>query len=167
MLPIVALSIALAITPDPLVQTLARLNHDADPAVKKDVQPRLDAASKALAEGRRMLAIYQTATVLPLIEGAKFANARPVAERNSETSFEKTWKGDSELRATQKLPAIEPALLRAFAEGAILRKRNFYNASLDYARSTTAEAGYLGQSHGQRALLAFLQPLSTRQESPA
>jgi hypothetical protein len=164
MLSLFALTIALATAPDPLVQIIERLNHEVDASVKRDAQPRLDAASKAASEGRRMLAIYQTATVLPMIEAAKFANARPEAERNDEAAFEKTWKSDEALRAPEKLSPLEPALLRAFAEGSVLRGRNFYNASLDYARSTTAESGfyYLGRAHAEHALIAALQTLSTK-----
>jgi hypothetical protein len=159
-----ALAIALAVTPDPLVQTIERLKHEVDDSIKRDAQPRLDAASKALGEGRRMLAIYQTATILPLIEGAKFENARPAAERKSETSFEAVWKHDSGLEAIGKLPPLEPALLRAFAEGSGMRRRNFYNASLDFSHSTSAESGfnYLGRAHGEKALVAFLETLSTK-----
>lgn len=159
---LLALTVALAMTPDPLVQTIERLNHDAVP-IAKEAQPRLDAAAKALASGRRMLAIYQVATILPTIEAAKFANELPEAERSSEPAFEKAWNRDASLKSEQKLPPLEPALVRAFAEGSLLRGRNFYNASLDYARSTTAESGfyYLGRAHGEQALLATLRTLST------
>jgi hypothetical protein len=169
MLSLLAVTIALAVAPDPLVRTIERLNHEVDATTKRDAQPRLDAASKALAERRRMLAIYQTATVLPMIEAAKFANARPEAERNSEASFEKAWKSEDALRQMETLPPLEPSLLRAFAEGSILRSRNFYNASLDYARSTTPDSGfyYLGRAHGERALITALQTFSTVSRAPA
>jgi hypothetical protein len=164
-----ALTIALAISPDPLVQTIERLNHEMDDSIRKDAQPRLEAATKALGEGRRMLAIYQTATILPAIEASKFANARPAADRNSETSFEAAWKHDSGLEAIGKLPPLEPALVRGFAEASQLRRRNYYNASLDFARSTNPESGfqYLGRAHGEEALVAFLRSISTTSTVPA
>lgn len=162
MLAALTFALALGAAPDPLEQTIERLRHDAGDA-KGETQTRLDAASKALAKGRRLLAVYQTATILPSIEGTKFTSAFPEPERNSEASFEKVWKRESALNAEEKLPQLAPALVRAFAEGSLLRKRNFYNASLDFARSTTAESGfgYLGRAHGEESLITSLRALST------
>ncbi|HEX3583582.1 MAG TPA: hypothetical protein VH087_17575 [Thermoanaerobaculia bacterium] len=164
MLATAALALLLAATSDPLVRTIERLHQEAGSS-----QPRLDAASKALDKGRRLLAIYQTATILPSIEGEKFANGFPKAERDSEASFEKEWKRENELNTEKKLTPIEPALLRAFGEGSLLRSRNFYHASLDFARSTTPESGfgYLGRAHGEESLIAFLRTLSTGSHVPA
>src|SRR5262249_34408037 len=60
-------------------------------------------------------------------------------------------------RRPAALSGIRPAAARALGEAARLQLREFYDASLDYGRSTTTRYGlyYVGAARAQREFIAF------------
>jgi hypothetical protein len=85
-------------------------------------------------------------------------------------AFEAEWTrvgaaigGDVEAPASEALRGVQSSALRALGEAALLQVRVYYEASLDYGRSTQPESGlfYLGAAQAQREFAAFCRTLST------
>ena len=167
MLITIALLSALANSPDPLADEIHRWseflksdksNSEAWSQVKPAVAPVITRAEDALRDGRRLLALQRFVAARTNLEAAAYAAARSDADRKDEARFEAEWKRLAPLATKQpSIGDIEPAALRAYTEASIPQVRAFYEASLEYGRSTMAEAGffYLGAAQAQRDFGAF------------
>jgi hypothetical protein len=124
-------------------------------------------AESALVRGDRELALEWLAQAWPDLEAVRFTMARPDSERQSLAAFEAEWRRE----AAELLPATPPTLdgvtpadVRAQGEAALPPVREYYEASADYARSTSPGAGvfYLGAAHAQRSFAELCRSLSER-----
>ena len=131
----------------------------------------LASADSALARGDRELALQRLAEVWADLEGARFLLRHDAGERGDMRAFEAEWKRQgATLEAPRGGPAahalecMAPAAVRAQAEAALPQARIYYDASLDYARSTSPAAGlfYLGTARGQREFVELCRTLAER-----
>src|SRR6202035_5658668 len=97
------------------------------------------------------------------------------AERRSEPAFEAEWaRMGGVLRADLGAPSaaafdgVRPAAARALGEAALPQVRAYYQASLDYGKSTEPASGlyYLGLAQAERELAAFCRTLSAPSSLP-
>lgn len=144
--------------------------------VRAAAAPLVAEAESALAHGQRLYALQRLAPARTNLAGWLYASRRPEGERAEFDRFEAEWKRmATELRAELAPTApdafarIEPAAIRAFAETAMPQVKVYYDASLDYGRSTTPEFGliYLGVAEAQRQFVAFLRSLPSRRSGRA
>jgi hypothetical protein len=162
---------------DPLAAEIGRWSKFVSTHPSKDenweqiesvVTPVLSSAEKALADGRRLLALQNLARARTLLAATVYVGEHP-AERKDEAAFEAEWKRmGAELRADLgatppgALEGLKPAAVRGLAEAALPQVRIYYDASLEYGRSTMPDAGlfYLGSARAQREFVAFCRTLS-------
>jgi hypothetical protein len=139
------------------------------PQITDAAKPVLTAAEKALADGRRLLALQRLAAVWPLLGGTVYTDEHTGLESRDEAAFEKEWKrmgreleGDLGSISPGAFDALRPAAVRALAEQARLMIRGCYDASLDYGRSTDLDSGllYIGTAVAQRDFMAFSRTVS-------
>ena len=137
--------------------------------VKEAVQPVLTAAEQALTDGRRLLALQKLAAVRPMLAATVYVGEHRGPESRDEAGLEAEWARmgkvlGSDLGATspRAFDGVRPAAVRALAEAALPQVRVFYEASLEYGRSTMPEFGlfYLGSARAQREFAAFCRSLS-------
>lgn len=133
--------------------------------IKPSAAPMLARASEALHDGRRLLALQRFAAARTNLEAAAYVTARGEAEQKSEAALTAEWKRLRALASASsrlRLDDIHPALLRGLAEAAVPQIRGFYEASLEYGRSTMPEAGYfyLGSARAQRDFVDLAKRLS-------
>lgn len=137
--------------------------------MKETSAPYIAGAETALAAGQRGLALYQLARTRLYLAGAEFVGKRSASERNDMAALEAAWKRSGRTLApdlsppsARTLARVSPAIVRAVAEIAYPQVHNYYYASLDFARNTTAESGfyYLGLAHGQEELLSLCRSMS-------
>lgn len=165
-------------TPDPLSAEIARWSrylatHDGRDENWQQIQtvatPVMAGAEKALADGRRYLALQRLAAVRPMLSATVYVGEHTGPEAKEESAFEAEWERmGRELRADLgaippgAFDAVRPAAVRATAEAAMPQVRVFYDASLDFGRSTDAESGlfYLGSARAQREFVAFARTLT-------
>jgi hypothetical protein len=90
-------------------------------------------------------------------------------ESKDESAFEAEWERmGRELRADLgaippgAFDAVRPAAVRAMAEAAMPQVRAFYDASLEFGKSTDVESGlfYLGSARAQHEFVAFARTLA-------
>jgi hypothetical protein len=126
-------------------------------------------AVEALRDGRRLLAMKRLATARADLETHAYMRARPAEQRRDMAGFEAEWtrlgevmRGELGEPSPADLDDIEPALVRAVGEAALLQVKGYYQASLDQGRSTTPTGGlfYLGSAHAQRELVNLCRTLS-------
>jgi hypothetical protein len=136
--------------------------------IRKNAEPVLASASKALSQGRTLLAINRLSAIWGDVEAGALVAAHPAA-RNDQAAFEAEWKRNAVLARRGAAPDLRPAYFRAHAEASLLQAPTFYNASLDYSRSTTPEAGlyYLGLAQGRRSFIDFLRSAAETTGRPA
>jgi hypothetical protein len=158
-------------TPDPLAAEIARETAvlkslpDSDDMLKQlhdAAGPVLARADEALRVGRRLLALQRLAPAYTNVAAAEYLRALPAPARDA-SGFEAEWARRG-LELTGSRPSaegLEPAAVRALAEAAIPQVKIFYDASLEYGRSTMAEAGlyYIGSAKGQLAFVEFARAL--------
>jgi hypothetical protein len=163
---------------DPLAVEIARWsafardNRSSDEnwtQVKQAVEPVLARASKALQDGQRSLALLRLASARVNLAASQYVAGRPAAERTDIAAFESEWARMGKVLAADRKPVspgalegLRPAAVRAIAEAAAPQVKTFYDASLDYARATTAQYGlfYVGNAAAQRDFVAFCRTLS-------
>lgn len=125
--------------------------------VKKGSGPLLARAESALRAGRRLLAMQRLAVARVNLEaGSRTAGVDPA-------SFEARWKSEgAALNQPLRLSSIQPALFRALAEIAAPQVHTYYEASLEYGRSTAPENGlyYLATAHAQKSFVEFTRRIS-------
>jgi len=137
--------------------------------VKGAVETPLARAAQALGEDRRLLALLRLAPARENLLASQYLLSRPAAERKDDAAFEAEWKrvgtllGDA-LRppSPSALEGVAPAAVRAIGEVALPQARVFYDASLDYGRSTMPDAGlfYLGSAQAARDTVELSRSLS-------
>jgi hypothetical protein len=162
---------------DPLAAEIARWNdflrsHPGEGVPWNDVrsgsEPVLARAETALRDGRRLLALYRLSAAREGLAAAAYLFERTAEQRKDTALFEAEWRRMGEvLRSELAAPTsstfdgVRPAAVRAIGEAALLQVRGYYEASLDYGRSTMLDAGfyYIGSAAAQRDLVAFLRGL--------
>ena len=168
-----ALAGACRAAPDPLTSELDRwsalLQHRtaADPAwgpIGQAAQPGLAGVREALGDGRRLLALDRLAAVRLKLEAASYVRERPAVQLHDGPAFTAEWvrmgtvlRDDLGKPSAAALASVHPAAVRAMAEAALPQVRGYYEASLDYGRSTTLQDGlsYLGEAAALRDFVAF------------
>jgi hypothetical protein len=137
--------------------------------VKRSVEPALGRAQKAQAEGRSLLAMLRLGSVHDNLAAATYLGQRPAEQRQDAAAFEAEWKRmGAELKPYLAPPAagafegVRPELLRAMAQAALPQVRIYYDASLEYGRSTTPDSGlyYLGAAQAARDFGSLARTLS-------
>ncbi|HET8646666.1 MAG TPA: hypothetical protein VFO85_14325, partial [Vicinamibacteria bacterium] len=142
--------------------------HQAPDALWKDVkqstEPALVRVQKALDEGHLLLALLRFAPVRENLAAAAYVGQRSPAQHQDMAAVEAEWKRMGGVLAAHLGPpapaaaaGLRPALVRALAEAALPQVRIYYEASVDYGRSTTPDAGlfYLGAAQAARDFAAL------------
>jgi hypothetical protein len=136
--------------------------------VKQVSEPILQRIERALQDGHRLLALQRLAVVRGNLAASEWAEGRPPGARADLAAFEAEWKRMGPALGKALAPprpddfaGMRPAALRAVAEAAAAQVRVFYNASLDYGRSTEPQYGlfYLGQAQAATDLVALCRRL--------
>jgi hypothetical protein len=135
-----------------------RENPSGDPfwkEIKDNEGPGLARAQQALAARRRLLALLRLAPVHEGLTAGRYVGERTPAQRKDPAAFEAEWARVGAALAERPPRALEdvrPALLRALLEAARPQARIYYDASLEYGRSTTPDSGlyYLGAALAAR-----------------
>jgi hypothetical protein len=136
--------------------------------VKQVSEPILQRIERALQDGHRLLALQRLAVVRGNLAASEWAEGRPPGARTDLAAFEAEWKRMGQALGKALAPprpddfaGIRPTALRAVAEAAAAQVRVFYNASLDYGRSTEPQYGlfYLGQAQAATDLVALCRRL--------
>jgi hypothetical protein len=152
---------------DPIAAEIQRLS--ADPKAEQ-IRPVLGRAEEDLRQGRRVLVLQRLLNARKALAESSYMGERSAAERKEMAGFEAEWKRmGTALRADLGNPSavaleeVEPAALRALGEAALPQVRVYYNASLDYGRSTAPDSGlyYLSTAQAQREVVAASRDLST------
>jgi hypothetical protein len=154
-------------------ETFLRTNPATDELwsqIKNVCEPAMARTEAALKDGRRLLALVRLASVQANLAAAAHAQRYSAAQNKDEAAFEAEWTrigstlGD-ELGPPSPgaLEGVQPAAVRAVGEAALPQVRVYYEASLDYARSTGPQYGlfYIGAAQAARELAAFCRTLST------
>ncbi len=132
-------------------------------SIKEGSVPLLERAEKALAVGHRNFALHLVSYVQANLAGEKYRSQAPGNSKSLE-DLEKEWrkKGPALQSATKPHFKQVPASVQAVAETSFSEVKPFYDSSLEYGKSTTAESGffYLGASQGR---LEFANSLATIQ----
>jgi len=142
--------------------------------VRDAARPALARADAALEAGRRRLALFELSRAMPLVDALGYMTAHGDAG-DSMDALEAEWNRMGGVLASAPAPegAAGPearsALAGALAEAALPQARIYYDASLDYARSTAPAAGlyYMGQGVAQEAFARFAERLPERGAGPA
>lgn len=137
--------------------------------IKEGTEPALARVQKALADDLRLLALLRLEQVQEGLAAAAYLGERTAEQRKDMAAFEAEWKrmaGALEAHLGSPQPGafdgVGPAAVRAMGEAALPRVRVYYDASLDYGRSTTPDSGlyYLGAAQAARDYAAFVRTLS-------
>jgi hypothetical protein len=163
--------------PDPIAAELARwaeyirTNTATDELwtqIKPGAETVLGRAEQALKQGHRLLALQRLAFVNENLSATTYIGQRTAEQRKDQAAFEAEWKRmGGELKPqraaadAKALEELKPAAVRAMAEAALPQVKIYYDASLDYGRSTTPDSGlyYLGAAQAQRQFAAFARTL--------
>ena len=137
--------------------------------IKQVTQPLITRAREALNDGRRLLALHRLAAARTNLAAAAWVGERAEEKRNDADFLDAEWKrAGKTLKADlgplhpADLDNVKPAAVRALAEAALLQIRAFYEASVEYGRSTEPRFGlfYLGQAQAQRDFVSFCRKLT-------
>lgn len=137
--------------------------------LKPGSEQGLARAAEALRSGRRFLALQRLAPVRANLQAITYVFERPAAQRKEPALFEAEWarmgkvlERDMKPPSPAALDGVTPAAVRAVGETALPQVRIYYDASLDYGRSTDPDSGlfYLGDAQASRELVAFTRTLS-------
>jgi len=137
--------------------------------IKKVSEPVIARARQALDDGQRLLALFRLAAARTNLAAAAYVGERPADKRNDQGFLDGEWKrvgntikDDLGPLHPADLGNVRPAAVRALAEAALLQVRAFYDASLEYGRSTEAQYGlfYLGQAQAQRDFVSLCRKFS-------
>lgn len=164
---------------DALAAAIARWQekvHSTAPAdddvrdIRASSAPLLAEAERALAEGKRWLALSRLERVWTDLEAAEYSSAIPGDLRHQMSELEREWQRLAPELGTHRTPGprpafeLLPAAARALAEAALAQMPVYYEASLDYGRNTAPEYGlfYLGAARAQRDFIALVASLPRR-----
>jgi hypothetical protein len=163
---------------DPLASEIARwsefvkTNESAHPIwtdVKASAGPLLSRAEEALRGGRRFLALHRFAAARVNLAAAGYLVERTAGEGKDAAAFEAEWarmgramRADLAPPSPKALASVQPAAIRALGEAALPQVRVFYDASLEYGRSTSPDNGlfYLGNARAQREFVELARSIS-------
>lgn len=163
---------------DPLATELARWtaflrDHSATGEIwaelKPSVEPLLTRAEDALRADRRWLALLRLDAAQQELAAVAYLDERSPAERKDQALFEAEWKRMADVLGDdvaaphpERFAGVHPALVRGLAEAAAAQVRVYYDASLEYGRSTEPESGlyYLGAARSRSQFASFCRSLS-------
>lgn len=132
--------------------------------IKQASEPMIARAEEALRGGRRLLALQRLAAARVNLAAAAYVGKQPAAKREDSAVLEAEWTrvgkalgGELGPVHPAELDGIRPAAARALAEASLLQVRAYYDASLEYGRSTSPKYGlyYLGVAQAQREFVSF------------
>ncbi len=164
---------------DPLAAEIARWSsylatHQATkgdafwPQIQAATTPVLTAAEKALADGRRLLALQRLAAVQTNLGATVYVSEHTGPESRDEAAFVAEWErlgrelqADLGATAPGAFERVRPAAVRAMAEAVAPQIRGFYDAGLEMGKSIEPGEGlfYLGSARAQRDFAAFCRRL--------
>ncbi len=139
--------------------------------VKPGAEAMLKRTEDALRDGRRLLALLRFSYARRDLDAVSYVLKRG-EERKDLSRFEAEWervgktlRDDLRPPSAESLAGVRPAAVRAIAEAALAQARVYYDASLEYGRSTMPDSGlfYLGSALAQRDFAAFCRRLSNLQ----
>lgn len=143
--------------------------------LKPSMEPLLTRAEEALRAGRRWLALLRVDAAQQELAAVAYLDERSPAERKDLALFEAEWKrmasvlgDDLAAPAPERFAGVHPALVRGLAEAAAAQVRVYYDASLEYGRSTEPESGlyYLGAARSRSQFVSFCRSLSQPSRRP-
>lgn len=146
--------------------------------VKQASEPMIARAEEALRDGRRLLALQRLAAARINLAAEVYVEEQPAGKREDPAVLEAEWTrvgkalgGELGPVHPAELDGARPAAVRGLAEAALLQVRAYYDASLDYGRSTSPQYGlfYLGAAQAQRGFVSFCLKLdepSSRRPPP-
>jgi hypothetical protein len=139
--------------------------------IKDTAEPLLVKAEDAIAKDRRYFALHILGAIRGNLFALKYVSGLPEKTRKDISALEQEYKkvgielapvlnGQEKLQ----LDGLSDAA-RAIAEAAFSEVKVYYDASLEYAQATDADAGafYLGLAQGQRDLAHFCEKLKDKQ----
>ena len=144
--------------------------------VKKNAVPALERARQALSDGRRLLALQRLGSARMGIEAGEYLRARPAGQRKDLALFQAEWarvgrmlRLDLAPVSSNRFESVRSAAVRALAESTFGQVRPYYEASLEYGRSTVPDSGllYLGTALSQREFATFCRNLPPGTPRPA
>lgn len=132
-------------------------------AMRASAETGLSNAERAAAEGRSLYALQQLASVRLFLASDQYVSRLPKESRDKMETLEKEWqKAGTELASVLSgtgLPDYDqvPVAVRAIGEVAYSEVKPYYEASLEYGKSTAADYGlaYLGIARSQLELARF------------
>jgi len=171
---------------DPLAAEIARWSsylatHQAPkgdvfwPQIQAATTPVLTAAEKALADGRRLLALQRLAAARTNLSATVYVSEHTGPESRDEAAFVAEWErlgrelqADLGATAPGAFERVRPAAVRAMAEAAAPQIRAFYDAGLEMGKSIEPGEGlfYLGSARAQREFAAFCRTLPPPTTTP-
>ncbi len=137
--------------------------------LKQAAEPLLGQASSALASGRRLLALQRLLAARSNLAAAAYMQAPPASGVKDLAGLEAEWTrmggvlGSARVAVSaEALATVRPAALRALGEAALPQARVYYDASLEYGRSTAPEYGlfYLGSARASAEAVELCRSLS-------
>jgi hypothetical protein len=136
---------------------------------ERAARPRLESAQEALRHGRRELALARLVEVRVDIAAVAYLRGRSPDQLRTPAAFEGEWtrlagslRDDLGPPSPGALSGVRPAVARAMGEAALPQVREYYQASLEYGRSTLPQDGYsyLGTAQALQQLVAFCRTVS-------
>ena len=162
---------AVALADDPLADEIAKWKRFVETnqftseewkSVRDGSIPYIEKAAKALAGGKRNVAVHYLAAVRSNLAGSKFVQEHHVTPETKLEQLEQEWNKANAL-ISPRSPDLNnvPASFRAIAEASYSEIKTYYEASLEYGRNTTSEYGYfyLGLSRAQVDFVELLAKL--------
>ena len=137
--------------------------------VKEATGPAMARTEEALRDGRRLLALQRLASTQQNLAAWEYLRTRPPGLRTDPAAFEAEWarmgqvlRDDLRGPSAKSFEGVEPAIVRALGEAVLYQVRVYYDASLDYGRSTMPDSGlfYLGAAQAQREFAAFCRQIA-------
>lgn len=144
--------------------------------LKEGAGPLMERARSALRDGRRLLAFQRLLIARGELSAASYMQASPAAQVRDVAAFEAEWERMGGVLhdgfgppPAGALDGVWPAAVRALGEAALPQSRVFYDASLEYGRSTLPEYGlyYLGSARSAAEAVELCRALSRPRESKA
>lgn len=145
-------------------------------ALAQGARPVLGQARSALSSGRRLLALQRLLAARSNLAAAAYVQAAPASGVEDLAGFEAEWARMGGLLgparaavSAEALAGVRPAALRALGEAALPQARVFYDASLEYGRSTAPEYGlfYLGSARAAAEAVELCRSLAWPSEPRA
>lgn len=132
-------------------------------SVKEITTPFIVKAEKALAENRRFYALHLLATARSLLKAEEYLSKLPPDSLKQLSKLEEEWRNTGSILkpvlSRSESPKFDglPIVVQAICQTAYSEIQPFYEASLEYGKSTVPDAGlyYLGSALGQLDFTRF------------